>query len=91
VPFDKFVQWQIAGDQLEPHNPLAVKATGFLAVGLMNGQVTEREAESVRYEVFDDWVGTTSTAFLGLTVQWRPLPRPQVRPDPRQRLLPPRR
>jgi hypothetical protein len=68
VPFDKFVQWQIAGDQLEPNNPLAVKATGFLAVGLMNGQVTEREAEAVRYEVFDDWVSTTGTAFLGLTV-----------------------
>jgi hypothetical protein len=68
VPFDKFVQWQIAGDQLEPDNPLAVKATGFLAVGLMNCQVTEREAEAVRYEVFDDWVSTTGTAFLGLTV-----------------------
>jgi hypothetical protein len=68
VPFDRFVRWQIAGDELEPDNPLAVKATGFLAVGLMNGQVTEREAESVRYEVFDDWVSTVGTAFLGLTV-----------------------
>jgi hypothetical protein len=69
VPFDRFVRWQVAGDELEPHNPLAVKATGFLAVGLMNGQVTEREAEPMRYEVFDDWVGTVGTAFLGLTVQ----------------------
>ncbi len=68
VPFDRFVQWQIAGDELEPDNLLAVKATGFLAVGLKNGQVTEREAESVRYEVFDDWVSTLGTAFLGLTV-----------------------
>ncbi|HEY1381543.1 MAG TPA: PSD1 and planctomycete cytochrome C domain-containing protein, partial [Gemmataceae bacterium] len=68
VPFDRFVRWQIAGDQLEPDNPLAVKATGFLAAGTMNGQVTEREAEPARYEVFDDWVGTTGTAFLGLTV-----------------------
>src|SRR5581483_11608418 len=69
VPFDRFVQWQVAGDELAPNDPLAVKATGFLAVGLMNGQVTEREAEAVRYEVFDDWVGTVGTAFLGLTVQ----------------------
>jgi hypothetical protein len=68
VPFDKFVQWQIAGDELEPHNPLAVKATGFLAAGPMNGQVTEREVEPARYEVFDDWVGTLGTTFLGLTV-----------------------
>jgi hypothetical protein len=68
VPFDDFVRWQIAGDQLAPDNPLAVKATGFLAAGTMSGQVTEREAESARYEVFDDWVSTTGTAFLGLTV-----------------------
>jgi hypothetical protein len=68
VPFDKFVQWQIAGDLLEPDNPLAVKATGFLADGPMNGQVTEREVEPCRYEVFDDWVSTTGTTFLGLTI-----------------------
>ncbi|HEX4588968.1 MAG TPA: PSD1 and planctomycete cytochrome C domain-containing protein, partial [Gemmataceae bacterium] len=68
VPFDKFVRWQIAGDELEPENPLAVKATGFLAAGPMNGQVTEREAEPARYEVFDDWVSTIGTTFLGLTV-----------------------
>jgi hypothetical protein len=68
VPFDKFVRWQIAGEELEPTNPLAVKATGFLAAGPMNGQVTEREVEPARYEVFDDWVSTIGTAFLGLTV-----------------------
>jgi hypothetical protein len=68
VPFDTFVRWQIAGDELEPTNPLAMKATGFLAAGTMNGQVTEREAEPARYEVFDDWVGTIGTTFLGLTV-----------------------
>jgi hypothetical protein len=68
VPFDKFVRWQIAGDELEPTNLLAVKATGFLAAGTMNGQVTEREVEPARYEVFDDWVGTIGTTFLGLTV-----------------------
>ncbi len=68
LPFDKFVQWQIAGDELAPNEPLALKATGFLAAGLMNGQVTEREVEKERYEVLDDWVGTIGTAFLGLTV-----------------------
>jgi hypothetical protein len=68
VPFDKFVQWQLAGDELAPDNPLAMKATGFLAAGTMNGQVTEREAEALRYEVYDDWVSTIGTTFLGLTV-----------------------
>lgn len=68
LPFDKFVQWQIAGDELAPSEAQAWHATGFLAAGLMNGQVTEREAVKERYETFDDWIGTAGTAFLGLTV-----------------------
>jgi hypothetical protein len=68
LPYDRFMQWQIAGDLIAPDEPLALKATGFLAAGPMNGQVTEREAENERYEVLDDWVGTTGTAFLGLTI-----------------------
>jgi len=32
VPFDKFRAMEIAGDQLDPHNPLAVKRPVFLAV-----------------------------------------------------------
>ncbi|MBX7106405.1 MAG: PSD1 and planctomycete cytochrome C domain-containing protein [Gemmataceae bacterium] len=68
LPFERFVQWQIAGDELRPGHPDAVPATGFLAAGLMNGQVTEREVDKERYEVLDDWVSTVGTAFLGLTV-----------------------
>ena len=29
VPFDQFVQWQIAGDEIEPNNPEAVAATSI--------------------------------------------------------------
>src|SRR5207247_1814209 len=29
LPFDTFVKWQIAGDEYEPANHLALKATGF--------------------------------------------------------------
>jgi cytochrome c553 len=68
MPFDQFARWQIAGDRLAPEDRDAVAATGFLAAGVMNGQVTEREAEAARYEVLDDWVGTVGTAFFGLTV-----------------------
>lgn len=68
LPYDQFVRWQIAGDELAPDNPLARKATGFFACGPMNGQVTEREAEKERYDVLDDWVGTMGTAFLGVTI-----------------------
>jgi len=33
LPFDAFVRWQLAGDELEPDNPLAVAATGFIGSG----------------------------------------------------------
>ena len=68
LPYDKFVQWQIAGDEIAPGNARAEKATGFLAAGPMNGQVTQREAEKERYDVLDDWVHTIGTSMLGLTV-----------------------
>ena len=34
MPYDQFCRWQIAGDEFEPENPLALMATGFLAAGL---------------------------------------------------------
>src|SRR3954469_22678270 len=40
LPYDKFVQWQIAGDEIEPGNPLALTATGFLAAGVHSTQIT---------------------------------------------------
>ena len=30
MPFDKFVRWQMAGDELEPGNPSAARRDGFL-------------------------------------------------------------
>ena len=33
MPYDQFIRWQIAGDVLEPDNPFAVIASGFLAMG----------------------------------------------------------
>src|SRR5439155_11117351 len=33
MPFNTFCRWQIAGDEIEPENPLALAATGFLAAG----------------------------------------------------------
>jgi hypothetical protein len=43
-------------------------ATGFLTAGVFPTQITEKEFESTRYNQLDDMVGTTSVAFLGLTV-----------------------
>ncbi len=68
MPFDQFARWQIAGDEYEPENPLALMATGFLGAGVFPTQLTEKEFESSRYDELDDMVATMGTAFMGLTV-----------------------
>ncbi len=68
LPFDKFVRWQLAGDEFEPNNPMALLATGFLAAGTHATQITKSQVEKERYDELDDMLSTTSTAFLGLTV-----------------------
>lgn len=68
MPFDQFARWQLAGDELEPQNPLAWMATGFLGAGAFPTQLTEAEFESARYDELDDMVNTTGVAFLGLTL-----------------------
>jgi mono/diheme cytochrome c family protein len=68
LPFDTFVKWQLAGDELAPDNPLALKGTGFLAAGVHSTQITQNEVERHRYDELDDMLATTGTAFLGLTV-----------------------
>jgi cytochrome c553 len=68
LPFDQFVRWQLAGDEFAPHNPLALKATGFLGAGVFPTQITANEVERTRYDAIDDMAATTGTAFLGLTI-----------------------
>jgi len=68
MPYDKFVRWQLAGDELAPENPDALAATGFLGAGVYPTQITNREAERVRYDAMDDMLSTTGHAFLALTV-----------------------
>jgi hypothetical protein len=68
LPFDTFVKWQLAGDEIAPDNNLALMATGFLAAGVHSTQITKNEVEKHRYDELDDIVATTGTAMLGLTV-----------------------
>lgn len=68
LPFDKFVAWQLAGDELAPDDPLAMMATGFMGAGVFPTQLTEAEFESTRYDELDDIVATTGVAFLGLSI-----------------------
>ena len=68
LPYDTFLQWQLAGDELAPGNLAAQKATGFLAAGAFPTQLTEKEFESARSIELDDMVGTVGTAMLGATI-----------------------
>jgi mono/diheme cytochrome c family protein len=68
MPYDRFVRWQLAGDELAPGDPMAMAATGFLGAGAFPTQLTEAEFESARYNELDDMVATTGVAFLGLSV-----------------------
>ena len=68
MPFDQFVRWQLAGDEIAPDNPLALMATGFIGAGAFPTQLTEKEFESARYDELDDIVSTLGTSMLGLTL-----------------------
>ena len=68
LPYNQFVQWQIAGDEYEPDNIEALKATGFLGCGVRNAVITKNQVEKERYDELDDILSTTMTAMLGLSV-----------------------
>ncbi len=92
IPYDEFARLQLAGDVLRPNDPDAIEATGFLVAGAFDsvGQTQQSEANRaiVRADELEDIVGTVGQTFLGLTPHLRPLPRPQVRPDPPGGILP---
>ncbi len=72
LPYDEFIRWQIAGDVLRPDDPLAVVASGFLAMGpydltAYNNGTADMRAFA-REEELEGLVATVCQAFLGLTV-----------------------
>lgn len=70
LPYDQFVRMQLAGDMLEPANPRAVIATGFLVAGAHNTvvPVIKEMRETMRQDELEDMIGVVSQTFLGLTV-----------------------
>lgn len=71
LPYDRFVKWQLAGDEYAPNNPDAVAATGFLTAGPIADTTpadTEENKLKIRYDELDDMLSTSSSAMLGLTV-----------------------
>jgi mono/diheme cytochrome c family protein len=68
LPFNQFIQWQLAGDEIDPENPMALAATGFLGAGVHSTQITKNQVEKERYDELDDMLSTTGTSMLGLSV-----------------------
>ena len=65
-PFDRFVQEQLAGDELPDRSVETTVATGFLRLGHWDDEPANPAAD--RYDQIDDIVSTTGQAFLGLTI-----------------------
>ena len=70
MPYLRFAQLQIAGDVLEPDNPTAITATGFLVCGAYDGLKPQVDLmrQIMRQDVLEDFVGTVGQTFLGLTI-----------------------
>ena len=68
MPYDQFVRWQLAGDEIAPEEPLAMMATGFLGAGVFPTQITANEVERTRYDALDDMLSTVGSGFLGLSI-----------------------
>ena len=62
-PFDRFVQEQIAGDEIDPNNPDALAATGYLRLSLY--EYNQRDARTQWNEILNDITDVTGDVFLG--------------------------
>ena len=65
-PYDRFIQEQIAGDELEDATAESVVATGFQRLGVFDDEPDDKLA--AEFEALDDVLSTTGAAFLGLTI-----------------------
>jgi hypothetical protein len=66
-PYDRFVQEQIAGDELFPNDPDAWIATGFLRHWIY--EYNSRDARGQWDTILNDVTDTTGDVFLGLGMQ----------------------
>lgn len=73
LPYHQFVQQQIAGDILQPEDPAAVVATGFLAAGpydFVGQEETRSEVlrRQARADDLDDLLTQVMTSLCGVTI-----------------------
>ena len=65
-PFDRFLQEQLAGDELPDASDETLVATGYYRLGPWDDEPADPKQD--RFDQLDDMVGTTSEVFLGLTL-----------------------
>jgi hypothetical protein len=65
-PYDRFIQEQIAGDELPGRNTDAIIATGFHRLGTWDDEPADRDL--AKYDYLDDILRTTGESFLGVTI-----------------------
>ncbi len=72
LPYDEFARLQVAGDALNPKDPGAIEATGFLVAGAYDRVGQEQQSAPsraiVRADELEDIIATVGQTFLGLTV-----------------------
>ncbi len=66
LPYDRFIQWQIAGDEISPGNPDATRATGFLVAGPDMPDINLPEER--RHTVLNEITSTLGASILGLAL-----------------------
>jgi hypothetical protein len=66
-PFDRFIQEQVAGDELWPDDHDALDATGFYGIGPALSEAALMPSNQLEYEWLTDAADTTGAAFLGIT------------------------
>ena len=86
-PYDRFVREQLAGDEAFPGDPDALIATGFNLLGPDMTDASRPGAAAAEHAQRHDRHGRPGVPRADGRL--RPLPRPQVRADPADRLLPP--
>jgi len=65
-PYDRFIKEQLAGDEIDPENPAARIATGFLRHSPYEYNAVD--VEQKRQDMLNDIADTTASAFLGITL-----------------------
>ncbi|MEI6712618.1 MAG: PSD1 and planctomycete cytochrome C domain-containing protein [Verrucomicrobiota bacterium] len=66
-PYDRFVQEQLAGDELFPGDPQALTATGYLRMWIY--EYNNRDARGQWETILNDVTDTTADVFMGLGMQ----------------------